>query len=228
MPEQRHLPVGVYKRTMFMCVCIHRPRLPIDGEKGSTCVIEMNFWFYRRGLFLQKVQDSESVVLMTLTEYDPQWLKRRMGAQVQFSRSFSQLWSGVLFTAKQQQQQQRIQATFLKFWMSLSLFQRPSRLFEVEDSPQARHSVPEKVGENFSSPQPLVLLLTCFFTRQCRQIAKHIISAASPFCNLCFSVSWPEVYWLYFTHQRVWNKYPQVQQWKRHMFKYRRIIQVHL
>ena len=52
-------------------------------------------------------------------------------------------------------EQQRIQATFLKFWMRLSLFQRLSRLFEVADSPQARHSVPEKVGENISSWQPL-------------------------------------------------------------------------
>ena len=55
--------------------------------------------------------------------------------------------------------------------MPLSLFQRLSRLFEVADSPQARHSVPEKVGETFSSRQPLILLLTCFFTRQCWQIA---------------------------------------------------------
>ena len=69
-----------------------------DCEKGSTCVIEMNFWFYHSGLFLQKVQDSESVLLMTHTEYDPQWVKRRMGAQVQLSCFFSQLWLGVLFT----------------------------------------------------------------------------------------------------------------------------------
>ena len=69
-----------------------------DCEKGNTCVIEMNFWFYHSGLFLQKVQDSESVVLMTHTEYDPSWVKRRMGAQVQFSCSFSQLWLSVLFT----------------------------------------------------------------------------------------------------------------------------------
>ena len=35
---------------------------------------------------------------MTHTEYGPLWVKRRMGAQVQFSCSFSQLWLSVLFT----------------------------------------------------------------------------------------------------------------------------------
>ena len=86
-----------FTRKRYRCLCASG-FTGHDCEKGNTCVIEMNFWFYHSGLFLQKVQDSESVVLMTHTEYGPLWVKRRMGAQVQFSCSFSQLWLSVLFT----------------------------------------------------------------------------------------------------------------------------------
>ena len=86
-----------FTRKRYRCLCASG-FIGHDCEKGNTCVIEMNFWFYHSGLFLKKVQDSESVVLMTHTEYDPLWVKRRMGAQVQFSCSFSQLWLSVLFT----------------------------------------------------------------------------------------------------------------------------------
>ena len=85
-----------FTRKRYRCLCASG-FTGHDCEKGNTCVIEMNFWFYHSGLFLQKVQDSESVVLMTHTEYDRLWVKRRMGAQVQFSCSFSQLWLSVCF-----------------------------------------------------------------------------------------------------------------------------------
>ena len=86
-----------FTRKRYRCLCASG-FTGHDCEKGNTCVIETNFLFYHSGLFLQKVQDSESVVLMTHTKYDPSWVKRRMGAQVQFSCSFSQLWLSVLFT----------------------------------------------------------------------------------------------------------------------------------
>ena len=85
-----------FTRKRYRCLCASG-FTGHDCEKGNTCVIETNFWFYHSGLFLQKVQDSESVVLMTHTKYDPSWVKRRMGAQVQFSCSFSQLWLSVCF-----------------------------------------------------------------------------------------------------------------------------------
>ena len=104
--------------------------------------------------------------------YDTYWIWPIVGEKKDGSTSpIFMLFFSTLVKRLVYDEQQRIQATFLKFWMPLSLFQRLSRLFEVADSPQARHSVPEKVGENFSSRQPLILLLTCFFTRQCWQIA---------------------------------------------------------
>ena len=72
-----------------------------------------------------------------------------MGAQVQFSCSFSQLWLSVLFTMNSKEFKPPSSG-----FGCLFLYQRPSRLFEVADSPQARHSVPEKVGENFPLGSP--------------------------------------------------------------------------
>ena len=59
-------------------------------KKVTLKTIEINFFFNFNIIvnFPQRVRDLESVVLMTL------WEEKRMGAQFQFSRSFSQL--GVL------------------------------------------------------------------------------------------------------------------------------------
>ena len=148
MPKQRHLPVGVYKKTisMFMCIWIHRPRL-------------WKRWHLRnRNEFLISSQwsiSSEGSRFRISRTYDTYWIWPIVGEKKDGSTSpIFMLFFSTLVRRLVYDEQQRIHATFLKFWMPLSLFQRLSRLFEVADSPQARHSVPEKVGEIFPLRSP--------------------------------------------------------------------------
>ena len=125
MPEQRHLPVGVYKKTisMFMYIWIHRPRL-------------WKRWHLRnRNEFLILSQwsiSSEGSRFRISRTYDTYWIWPIVGEKKDGSTSpIFMLFFSTLVKRLVYDEQQRIQATFLKFWMPLSLFQRLSLLFEV-------------------------------------------------------------------------------------------------
>ena len=111
---------------------------------------------------------------MTRIKYDLLWGKEGLGRNFNFHALFSTLARRLVYD-----EQQRTPTSLLKFWMPFFI-SRSSRLFQVAVSPQARHSVPEKAGWEFSSPQPRILLLTCFFSRHYWQIAWLIIFPPPP------------------------------------------------
>ena len=156
-----------FTRKRYRCLCASG-FTGHDCEKGDTCVIEMNFL-----ILSQWSISSEGSRFRISRTYDTYWIWPIVGEKKDGSTSpIFMLFFSTLVKRLVYDEQQRIQATFLTFWMPLSLFQRLSRLFEVAQThPRLGIQCRKKWAKIFSSRQPLILLLTCFFTRQCWQIA---------------------------------------------------------
>ena len=119
-----------FTRKRYRCLCASG-FTGHDCEKGNTCVIEMNFWFYPRGSI-----SSEGSRFRISRTYDTYWIWPIVGEKKDGSTSpIFMLFFSTLVKRLVYDEQQRIQATFLRFWMPLSLLETIPSLWSCRLTP---------------------------------------------------------------------------------------------
>ena len=146
------------------------------------------------------------------------WKKKDWGVILIFMLFFSTLVRRLVYD-----EQQRTQATLLKFWLPFFYFKDHPASFKLQSHPTLGIQCGKKRAKNFPLHSPAFYrsLASSLATDDKKHNTSYLLPP--PFFGIL-----TRVYWLRFRYRRVCYKYPQVRPWKCHLPKYRRIIQVHL